>query len=154
MLNPLLTGNWYLHNQCNGKYSVVHHIMPVFKLHMQFVKFLLVFRYICYNIITFISIIQAALQYFLVDCLSIMMCFFFQWINFSRDFWTISNYLSSVPQYCAVTNCALVQYPTKRFIVRSHKASKPRDLYIELSDRSDIWQTPRQHCCRCACQSD
>ena len=22
----------------------------------------------------------------------------------------------------------------------------------ELSDRSEIWQAPRQHCCRCACQ--
>ena len=31
-------------------------------------------------------------------------------------------------------------------------ASKPRDLYLELSDRSEIWQAPRQHCCQCACQ--
>ena len=37
-------------------------------------------------------------------------------------------------------------------IVRSHDASKPRDWYLKLSDRSEIWQAPWQHCCRCACQ--
>ena len=36
--------------------------------------------------------------------------------------------------------------------VRSREVSKPWDLYVELSDRSEIWQPPRQHCCRCACQ--
>ena len=35
---------------------------------------------------------------------------------------------------------------------RSCKFSKPRDLYLELSDRSDIWQAPRQHRCRGAFQ--
>ena len=30
--------------------------------------------------------------------------------------------------------------------------SKPRDLYLELFDRSYIWQAPRQQCCWCACQ--
>ena len=44
------------------------------------------------------------------------------------------------------------QYPKRRLSVRSRKALKPRDLYLELSDRSDIWQALRQHCCRCACQ--
>ena len=44
------------------------------------------------------------------------------------------------------------QYPIRRLIVRSHKVSKPRYLYLELSDRSAIWQAPRQHCCRGACQ--
>ena len=28
----------------------------------------------------------------------------------------------------------------------------PRDLYLESSDRYEIWQAPRQHCCRGACQ--
>ena len=37
-------------------------------------------------------------------------------------------------------------------IVGSHKVSKPRDLYLELCDRSEIWQAPRQQCCRRACQ--
>ena len=46
----------------------------------------------------------------------------------------------------------LFQYSIRRLIVRSRKVSKPRDLYLELSDRSEIWQAPRQHCCRCACQ--
>ena len=44
------------------------------------------------------------------------------------------------------------QYPKRRLFVRSRKVSKPRDLYLELSDRSEIWQALRQQCCRCACQ--
>ena len=44
------------------------------------------------------------------------------------------------------------QYPKRRFSVRSRKVSKPRDLYLELSDCSEIWQALRQQCCRCACQ--
>ena len=47
---------------------------------------------------------------------------------------------------------ALFQYPIRRLIVRYRKVSKPRDLYLGLSDRSEIWQAPRQHWCRCACQ--
>ena len=39
------------------------------------------------------------------------------------------------------------QYLERRLSVRSRKVSKPRNLYLELSDRSEIWQ-----CCRCACQ--
>ena len=44
------------------------------------------------------------------------------------------------------------QYPKRRLSVRSRKVSKQRYLYFELSDRSEIWQALRQHCCRCACQ--
>ena len=44
------------------------------------------------------------------------------------------------------------QYPIRRLIVRSREVSKPRDWYLELCDSSEIWQAPRQHCCRCACQ--
>ena len=44
------------------------------------------------------------------------------------------------------------QYPKSRLSVRSRKVSKPRDLYLELSDRSEICQALRQQCCRCACQ--
>ena len=44
------------------------------------------------------------------------------------------------------------QYPKRRLSVRSRKVSKPRDLYLELSDRYEIWQALRQQCCRCACQ--
>ena len=44
------------------------------------------------------------------------------------------------------------QYPKRRLSVRCRKVSKPRDLYLELSDRSEIWQALRQRCCRCACQ--
>ena len=44
------------------------------------------------------------------------------------------------------------QYPKRRLIVRSHEVLKPQDLYLELSDHSEIWQPLRQHCCRSACQ--
>ena len=47
--------------------------------------------------------------------------------------------------------CAPSQYPKRRLSVRSRKVSKPQDLYLELSDRSEIWQALRQQCCRCAC---
>ena len=47
---------------------------------------------------------------------------------------------------------ARFQYPIRRLIVRSHKVSKPRDLYLELYDRSEIRQAPWQHCCRGDCQ--
>ena len=46
---------------------------------------------------------------------------------------------------------ALFQYPIRRLIVRSHKHSKPRNLYLILSDRAEIWQAPRQQCCRSSC---
>ena len=44
------------------------------------------------------------------------------------------------------------QYPKNCLFVRSRYVSKPRDLYLELSDRSEIWQALQQHGCRCACQ--
>ena len=47
---------------------------------------------------------------------------------------------------------ALFKYPIRRLIIRSHKVSKPQDLYLELSNRSRIWQAHRQHCYQCACQ--
>ena len=47
---------------------------------------------------------------------------------------------------------ALFQYPIRRLILRSSKVSKPWYLYLELCDGSEIWQAPRQHCCRGACQ--
>ena len=49
-------------------------------------------------------------------------------------------------------SCTPFQYPKRRLIIRSCEVSKQRDLYLELSDRSEIWQAHRQHCCRCACQ--
>ena len=56
----------------------------------------------------------------------------------------------SWPKHCAFL--VMFPYPIRRFIVRSRKVSKPRDLYLELSNRSEIWQAHRQYCCRCACQ--
>ena len=52
----------------------------------------------------------------------------------------------------ALETWAPSQYPKRRLSVRSRKVSTPRDLYLELSDRSEIWQALRQQCCRCACQ--
>ena len=44
------------------------------------------------------------------------------------------------------------KHPKRRLIVRSGEDSKSGDLYLELSDRSEIWQAFRQHCWRCACK--
>ena len=44
------------------------------------------------------------------------------------------------------------QYPIRLLIGRSREVPKSRELYLELSDRSEIWQTPQEHCCRCASQ--
>ena len=44
------------------------------------------------------------------------------------------------------------QFPKRRLSVKSRKVSKLRDLYVELSDRSEICKALRQQCCRCACQ--
>ena len=41
---------------------------------------------------------------------------------------------------------ALFQHPIKRLIIRSREVSKPQDLCLELSDRSDIGQAPRHGC--------
>ena len=56
------------------------------------------------------------------------------------------------PAYMCATR-APFQYPIRRLTVRSRNVSKPRDLYLELSDRSEIWQAPRQQGCRSACQN-
>ena len=53
---------------------------------------------------------------------------------------------------CLLNSWAPSQYLKRRLSVRSRKVSKPRNLYLELSDRSAIWQALRQQCCRCACQ--
>ena len=45
------------------------------------------------------------------------------------------------------------QYLKRRLSIRSRQVSKPRDLYLELSDHFEIWQALRQQCCRCACQN-
>ena len=37
------------------------------------------------------------------------------------------------------------------YTLRSRKISKPRDLYLELFDRYEIWQVSRQLCCQSAC---
>ena len=67
-----------------------------------------------------------------------------------------SKYTPQIPRNVITITCldtwTLFQYSIRRLIVRSRKVSKPRDLYLELSDRSEIWQAPRQHCCRCAYQ--
>ena len=68
-----------------------------------------------------------------------------------RNYW--GNIDGSVrDQSISMKTWATFQYPIRRLTVRSHKVSKPRDLYLELSDRSEICQAPRQQGCRSACQ--
>ena len=45
--------------------------------------------------------------------------------------------------------CPLFQISNKTYY---HKKPKPRDLCLELSDRSEMLQAPRQQYCRSACQ--
>ena len=44
------------------------------------------------------------------------------------------------------------QYPRKTSYREVLQVSKLRDLYLEFSDRFEIWQAHRQHCCWGACQ--
>ena len=44
------------------------------------------------------------------------------------------------------------QYPIRRHIVKSRKVSKAGDRVLKYSYRFEIWQAPRQQCCRGACQ--
>ena len=66
-------------------------------------------------------------------------------------------YIETGPWFWNITrlsdgNWAHSQYLKRRLSVRSCKVSKPRDLYLEFSDRYEIWQALRQQCCRCAFQ--
>ena len=84
------------------------------------------------------------------------------WLRFNvrpGDQWYL-RYLDTwyVPGKCA-RQCmkhteiwALFQYPIRRLIVRCRGASKPRNLCLELFDRSEIWQAHRQQCCWDTCQ--
>ena len=42
----------------------------------------------------------------------------------------------------------LFKYPIRRLVVRSREDSKSRDMCLELSNRSGIWQAPRRQYCR------
>ena len=53
---------------------------------------------------------------------------------------------------CLLVPRAPSKYPKWRLIARSREVSKPRDLYLELPGRFEIWQALRQHCCRCTCK--
>ena len=70
--------------------------------------------------------------------------------------WAYSKHESeNGPRYQQIMSMgtrAPFQYPIRRLTVRSRKVSKTRDLYLELPDRSEIWQAPRQQSCRSACQ--
>ena len=48
-------------------------------------------------------------------------------------------------------NQGAIQYRIGRLIIRSDKASTARDLWLEFSNCSEIWQASKQ-CCRDACQ--
>ena len=68
-----------------------------------------------------------------------------------RNYW--GNVHGSMrDQSISMKTWATFQYPIRRLTVRSHKVSKPQDLYLELSDRSEICQALRQQGCRSACQ--
>ena len=47
---------------------------------------------------------------------------------------------------------ASIHQAVRRLTARSREVSKPRDSGLNFSNRSEIWQVPRQRCCRGACQ--
>ena len=71
-----------------------------------------------------------------------------RWFHMARD----NDYpLYSYPEYSRriisvsyqlIRPRAPSQYPKRRLSVRSRQVSKPRDMYLELSDRSEIWWIP------------
>ena len=86
------------------------------------------------------------------------MIFFIYLISkFSVHAWTWFNHVlqgySTVDGGNHMITRSPFQYPIIHRIVRSREVSKPRNWYLELSDRSEIWQTLRRHRCRCACQT-
>ena len=67
-------------------------------------------------------------------------------------YWDGDQDTSSAGSAATRTTRVPSQYPKRRLFVRSRKVSKPRDWYIKLSYRFEIWQAHWQHCCRSACQ--
>ena len=49
-------------------------------------------------------------------------------------------------------NWASIHQAVRRLTARSREVSKPRDSGLNFSNRSEIWQVPRQRYCRGACQ--
>ena len=62
-------------------------------------------------------------------------------------------YWAFLSQPLYIASWVSFQYPIRCLILMSREVSKPRDLYLKLSDSSEIWQASRQLCCRCACQT-
>ena len=54
--------------------------------------------------------------------------------------------------HASVTTAKPSIKPCTYFTARSREVSKPRDSGLNFSNRSEIWQVPRQRCCRGACQ--
>ena len=66
---------------------------------------------------------------------------------FKMDHLTIGNELFHSTKH-AITTRPPFQFTIRRLIVRSREVSKRRDLHLEQSDRSEIWQHKRfsYHC--------
>ena len=80
-------------------------------------------------------------------------CVYCVWLRYIVREPSCWKYLSSVfLTRIRASTWAPLQYAIRRLIVRSHEVSKPRDWCLELSDHSGLWQAPRKHCCRGACQ--
>ena len=73
-------------------------------------------------------------------------------ISYMRQMNNNSFLYRSYTYICMIYTKSPFQYHRRRLIVRSRKVSKPQDVYLELYDRYEIWQAPRQQCCRRSCQ--
>ena len=61
----------------------------------------------------------------------------------------------AIRSYCiafAIFFRASIHKANGRLIAISREVSKLRDSGLDFSNRSEIWQAPRQQCCRDACQ--
>ena len=72
----------------------------------------------------------------------------------------IRDTITSIPSH-PIERCFLLYWHSpmasihqteRRLTAISREVSKPRDLDLDFSNRSKIWQAPRQHSCRDACQ--
>ena len=65
---------------------------------------------------------------------------------------TLFMVMFTVGRVRSVDSWAPFQYQIWRLIIRSREVSKPRDWQFILLHRFEIWQAPRQQCCRGACR--
>ena len=78
------------------------------------------------------------------------------WENVELLKW-VSTLITCLEHACiwqtfCIDSRASIHLAVRCLTAKSREVSKPRDWVFWLSHRSEIWQAPRQRCCRGACQ--